>query len=118
MSDVKHTPTPWVLDGVAVRREHDRNYFVADCDEPLGTRGMNEANAAFIVRACNNHNALVAERDALLQRVAELERDAERYRWLRHRDNQEAFYIFERGDSEEELDAAIDAALKSARGEV
>lgn len=37
---------------------------------------LNQADAAFIVEACNAHDALVA-------RVAELETDAKRYQWLK-----------------------------------
>jgi hypothetical protein len=62
--------------------------------------------------------ALKAERDAALARVAELEKDAARYRWLRDEGNPYAILVV--GNQEKtgikpfygiELDAAIDAAL-------
>ena len=55
--------------------------------------------------------------------VAALRADAERYRWLRHGDNDEEVLRYQNGvvfDAyllrNEELDAAIDAAIDAARG--
>ena len=49
-------------------------------------------------------------------RIAELEQDAERYRWLRECDSGNIAYFFGNYDGirGNELDAAIDAAINSA----
>jgi hypothetical protein len=63
-------------------------------------------------------NELRLERElaAAVTRVAELERDAERYRWLRdHRQLEVLLHLFDvyaRRNPDDELDAAIDAAMK------
>lgn len=47
----KHTPTPWILDG---------DWILKDDDTPVAAAHVNaEANAAYIVRACNAHERLV-----------------------------------------------------------
>ena len=64
MDTPKHAPTPWKASGktikgntcrdsskVTIARVDSRGKFVPGCDE---------ANAEFIVRACNNHDALLA----------------------------------------------------------
>jgi hypothetical protein len=76
--EAKHTPTPWSL---AIRDHH--NYteagatifgagneaagvpVIADLP-PRTVDGTHEANAKFIVRACNSHEQLVAALDSLL----------------------------------------------------
>lgn len=71
----------------------------------------------------DKHMVDVADYDALKRRVAELEKDAERYRWLRDaanepRSNTSVFMqdpgggvMFEDGFGADALDAAIDAAM-------
>lgn len=74
MTQPKHTPTPWYLD----QCDEDTAYIVPDalafdnrrsrpvCKMVFGWQGEhghiadkeNEANAAFIVRACNSHDEL------------------------------------------------------------
>lgn len=71
-----------------------------------------------------------AQQEAALRDAAEAERDAlrmdaERYRWLRHGDNDEAVLFFTKETSagtdnvwllrDESLDAAIDAAMKEPK---
>ena len=57
-----HTPTPWTVsenDATKIygnRNDQPYSYMVADT---YGYKDEREANAAFIVRACNNHNQLV-----------------------------------------------------------
>lgn len=46
----------------------------------------------------------------LHERIAELERDAARYRWLRGPDRIEVAYLINKSDAD--LDAAIDAAME------
>jgi hypothetical protein len=60
----KHTPTPWHLTNDEIRSECTRDRFVASCEFIDFIKGdddtaENLANAAFIVRAANNHDALV-----------------------------------------------------------
>lgn len=63
--DAKHTPTPWRLTNDEIVSDCSRERFVAVCEFIDLIRGdddttENLANAAFIVRAANNHEALVA----------------------------------------------------------
>jgi len=63
MAEQGHTPTPWKADGYDIR---GRITVVAHADT--------EENAAWIVRACNSHDALVAVCErvvACLDRLAE-----------------------------------------------
>lgn len=59
MSKPKHTPTPWVLgtsDDAIDTVEPGQEFVVhADLKSEMGL-----ANAEFIVKACNNHDALLA----------------------------------------------------------
>lgn len=66
MSEVKHGPLPWILGA------HNHQYIygantklVADTTCVTSTPEQDEANAAFIVEACNNYEAVVKERDEL-----------------------------------------------------
>lgn len=73
-----HTPTPWTIQGAEIRAT-GREFPTIICDpfsgqweNTDGTRRRllpideREANAAFIVRACNNHDPLVAALENLL----------------------------------------------------
>lgn len=55
------TPGPWVVDFDHPRRILSKadHAFLADCDG-IADEACDEANAAFIVTACNSHDALVA----------------------------------------------------------
>ena len=73
MSEVKHTPTPWrqhypLKPGVIVDA-HDKRVA-----EVFG-RDIWAPNAAFIVRACNAHDALVRELSHLVRLIEPMERD-------------------------------------------
>lgn len=72
--EAAHTPTPWQLTPIdnAIRgriywvtapaRGHLKKIFIADAGfdvDGANTRKEADANAAFIVRACNSHDALV-----------------------------------------------------------
>ena len=60
-----HTPTPWALDGVYVVGEGGLS--IADCGKSSSyLRGTQVANANFILKACNEY-------DALRRRIAVLE---------------------------------------------
>lgn len=85
MADAQHTPTPWLLDGRLVyslqddARGRPTNRFSAHLDPGFGRDGLTpdtelDANAAFIVRACNAHEALVAALKGVL-RVADRKTD-------------------------------------------
>ena len=52
---MNHTPTPWHLHKVS-----ERDYNIGDSnDSCIATAYWNEANAEFIVKACNSHDALL-----------------------------------------------------------
>lgn len=54
----EYTPTPWALDGSWV--VGDGGLTIADCGKSSSyLRKERLANAAFIVKACNSHEALV-----------------------------------------------------------
>ena len=63
-----HTPTPWAVEGWLIVKDKGVRYSIADV---MTTANLNdsekEANAAFIVRACNSHDDLVAAAELLLQ---------------------------------------------------
>ena len=73
---MNHTPTPWTNNGDCLTAENGERYLLyfpidnharmaQSTDPQLAARGRDllqedESNAAFIVRACNSHDALVA----------------------------------------------------------
>ena len=65
-----HTPTPWTVEpGDSILKILSGGHRIADVgDAPYWQRftAEHEANAAFIVRACNAHDALVAALDEML----------------------------------------------------
>lgn len=68
-----HTPTPWVRDPrsgrtTMVYSDDATGSAIADCAPSMVHRSQAEceANAAFIVRACNAHDELVEALSALL----------------------------------------------------
>ena len=70
MSTPAHTPTPWkvIKGGVIIyaqRNPGGRKTYLADVSQDPGIN-QSIANAAFIVRACNSHAALVAALERLL----------------------------------------------------
>lgn len=81
-----HTPTPWFLNDsdippsiYTISQEdpsHQPCIAVLDADKPYFFDGVavQEANAEFIVRACNSHDALIAALTGLLE-CAELNQD-------------------------------------------
>ena len=67
---MSHTPTPWHL---GVKEAHHCVYAANGdliCDaSPFGKDDTTKTDAAFIVRACNSHDALVAALDELLEHI-------------------------------------------------
>jgi len=69
----EHTPLPWVKNDLArieSEKEHgwvNDGWIICDCDGPDG-----EHNAAFIVRAVNSHDELVAACRLASQTVEEI----------------------------------------------
>lgn len=56
-TQVQHTPTPWLKAELGVVRNEVDNYLVARC---IGDTDQEaDANAAFIVRAVNSHEAML-----------------------------------------------------------
>lgn len=63
---VKHTPTPWEKEAHRPKVRNLRDELIADCGNfHIGSLEKRNANAAFIVEACNAHGRLKRERDAL-----------------------------------------------------
>ncbi len=74
MSETKHTPLPWAAQqGGNCSRiwgygTQPLNYPVAVCErDPIDINGTHEANAEFIVRACNAHDDLLVACKAMVQ---------------------------------------------------
>lgn len=57
----QHTPTPWKWTGTKQSPHLNAYLQVGDSYVLFVPEGVDEANAAFIVEACNAHAALVAE---------------------------------------------------------
>lgn len=90
-TDVNHTHTPWKITGPSsgkgthddggdyaiVEAETGNNYIVAEAFSKVdhGIRYPAEANAKFIVRACNCHDALVKACQRLMENMEEIYRD-------------------------------------------
>ncbi len=76
----QHTKGPW---GVALDVDGFTNIVSPNADGTLelmiaecyGPQELQEANAAFIVEACNSHAALLAEREALREQLAQSDQD-------------------------------------------
>jgi hypothetical protein len=77
MTATKHTPTPWVLDGynlaqilycTAERGSPEAKHACGDYDVIAKCEGDNwKANAAYIVKAVNAHEALVEALENLVE---------------------------------------------------
>ena len=52
----EHTPRPWVVIGGSIQTKYGN--YIADLSSPRGA-AERDANAALIVKAVNNHDALV-----------------------------------------------------------
>ena len=64
---MNHTPTPWDFRSRSITVKDNGEDIVAEANGGLsGTIGEAVANAAFIVRACNAHEALVKAATDLL----------------------------------------------------
>lgn len=70
MSETKHTPTPWKYlanvgpTKIVLLEQNGDTIF--ECIKNTRDSRM-EANAAYIVKACNSHEKLVRDREALLK---------------------------------------------------
>lgn len=87
MTNTKHTPTPWkVWDHPVPAGEIHIGAFCTPLIAKVMLRdaSMNEfeANAAFIVRACNSHEYLVALLDEALFQLANVRPAAEREKYI------------------------------------
>lgn len=72
-----HTPLPWAVDPDD-RPDMEWSFHIVQADDPniriaFMCHPNGEANAAYIVQACNAYPVLKAENAALKERVAELE---------------------------------------------
>lgn len=86
----QHTPTPWRcgmgrIGGIAIKAddlENARELFIGalhfGASDNIPSPEVQSANADFIVRACNEHAGLVAERDAERAIAFKVEKDARR----------------------------------------
>ena len=68
MTNAKHTPTPWFYSNGEVYDIKDNQICLVSYYQD----GRVKANAAFIVRACNSHDALVEALEALEARALEM----------------------------------------------
>lgn len=61
MTNIKHTPTPWILSGATTEIRSDKGELIATTNHHLEIRSeaTKKANAAFIVKAVNFHEKLV-----------------------------------------------------------
>jgi hypothetical protein len=70
----EHTPTPWRVVGGTIHAS-DKAGYVAELSSPRGGN-QRDTDAAFIVKAVNNHDALVkeleAQRDYWADRVTDI----------------------------------------------
>jgi hypothetical protein len=69
---MKHAPTPWKIEAKKRPYGSEGSYNIAFCgdiSDGIGYIGQiyNRANAAFIVRACNAHDDLLAACKALVE---------------------------------------------------
>lgn len=62
----KHTPTPWYIESVAVNAFKSAVSLVSETGGKITNINCSDADAAFIVRAVNAHDALVEAIDYLL----------------------------------------------------
>lgn len=68
-----HTPGPWRADGSTVKAvSHGQWFKIARADGLRYTQSGNEANAEFIVRACNSHEELLAALESAEIRIKAL----------------------------------------------
>lgn len=106
----KHTPTPWEIvwerdtDHNPPKRAESVGPVEADHNHWSGWTVCDEADAEFIVRACNSHDDLLA----VLERVAELI-DCREHAFGRP-EIEEASYLKSLHDSLPQAHAAIDKA--------
>ena len=73
MTNAKHTPGPWqgyMENKTAYIESKADQKIIASCG--ITTSPESKANAAFIVRACNSHDALVEALEALEARALEM----------------------------------------------
>ena len=76
---MKHTPTPWRADSGPELSAHIGPYVYGPDNVPVayvdyqhvGDGALSNENAAFIVRACNAHDDLVAAVEELLEHLAD-----------------------------------------------
>jgi len=55
----EHTPTPWRLEGYSIYSSAHKGRHIVATSDPYWGLNQNKANAAFIVKAVNSHEALV-----------------------------------------------------------
>jgi len=75
MNETKHTPTPWTFQDISTVNANDGLGYINGADGiEIDHHGSNRrskeenlANAIFKVEACNQHDSLKAERDAILE---------------------------------------------------
>lgn len=75
MTDAQHTPLPWrtntIIEGRAIAIEAGRNTHICQvAKDALLSHDETNANAAFIVRACNSHYELLGALKDIRSRFA------------------------------------------------
>ena len=76
-SNMNHTPTPWKLNKagsqktIYINTADEEGLYLADLQNCQGTE-TTEANAEFIVRACNSHDDLVKALKEVKEQIGEV----------------------------------------------
>ena len=67
MNETAHTPTPWHVDGTSIRASdgYGIDWYITEALEQAGDSDPG-ANAEYIVRAVNSHEALLAALEAIV----------------------------------------------------
>lgn len=77
---MEHTPTPWINDNSDTRYDERRILgFHGELIANVMTEKMKDANAAFIVTACNSHEELVSVLKNLVERDLIKDKDNDHY---------------------------------------
>jgi len=73
---MKHTPTPWAVFekfGIINKAEPEGDFLVASTQTNFHPEANREADAAFIVKACNAHDKLVLAADKALSVLSDVD---------------------------------------------
>jgi hypothetical protein len=120
-NESKHTPGPWNVEKTGLE-DYPLAIYGADefasgpvCELHIQGEGEEVANAAFIVSACNQHESLLAQRDALLAALLKIKERSDYCELFAKRD--EATDWMEKMDEVTEIALAAIAMADAKGGE-